>query len=239
MADSSIVINKVEEKKVSSKGNEGKIKIIQEFVERVTLVTRDMNQYKITSNIKKIKEKKKVKKEVAERINIPKFGICAGQPRGALEAGVIMISREEVRIINRQTDVEQDLKDKLLGSINKTKDNFLKEILEKRKKDEEDKINKLFNTTQKAIPKRTYKRENSIKVSGFNPKFREDDLREVFEKAGRIKKIYIPRDFNTGEYKNFAFIDFEQSLGMKTAIEDFNDKAVAGCVLNVVAAEDK
>jgi RNA recognition motif-containing protein len=150
-----------------------------------------------------------------------------------------MISREEVRIANRQTDVEQDLKDKLLGSINKTKDNFLKEILEKRKRDEQEKIDKLFSNTQKTVIKRTYKRENSIKVSGFNPRYNEEDLNRIFEKAGRIRKIYIPRDFNTGEFKNFAFIDFEQSLGMKNAIDDFHDKTVDGCVLNVVAAEDK
>jgi RNA recognition motif-containing protein len=208
-------------------------------VERVTYVTRDLNQFKIVSNIKKTKEKKKVKQEVAERIKIPKFGICAGQPRGALEAGVIMISREEVRIINRQTDVEQDLKDKLLGSINKTKDNFLKEILEAKKKEEQEKIDKLFSNTQKTVTKRTYKRENSVKVSGFNPKYTEVDLRRIFEKAGRIKKIYIPKDFYTGENKNFAFIDYEQSLGMKTALEEFNDFSADNCVLTVVAAEDK
>jgi RNA recognition motif-containing protein len=208
-------------------------------VERVTYVTRDGNQYKITSQIKKIKEKKKVKQEVAERIKIPKFGQCTGQPRGALEAGVIMVSREEVRIINRLTDVEQDLKDKLVNTINKTKDNFLKEILEQRKKQEQEKIDKLFSTTQKAAPKRNYRRENSIKVSGFKPGYNEDNLRRIFEKCGRIKKIYIPRDYYTGEFKNFAFIDFEQSLGMKNAIEECNDMEADGCVLTVVAAEDK
>jgi RNA recognition motif-containing protein len=185
-----------------------------------------------------MKEKRTVKKEVAERMKIPKFGQCAGQPRGALEAGVIMISKEEVKIINRLTDVEQDLKDKLLGSINKTKDSFLKEMIDAKDRENRERIEKLYSS-QKPVLKRYQKRENSIKVSGFNPRYNEDDLRKIFEQAGRVRKIYIPRDRVTGEYRNFAFIEYEQSLSMKEAIERFNDYAVDECVLNVVVTEDK
>ena len=209
-----------------------------EFIERITYVTKDLNQYKITSNIKKIKEKRRVKQEVADRIKIPKFGLCTGQPRGSLEAGVVMISKEEVKIINRQTDVEQDLKDKLLGSINKTKDNFIKEMHEVKNRENQEKIEKLFST-QKPIMRRHQKRENSIKVSGFNPRYTEQDLRNIFEDAGRIRKVFIPRDKITGEYRNFAFIDFDQSISMKYAIEKFNDHAVDECCLNVVQVDDE
>lgn len=97
----------------------------------------------------------------------------------------------------------------------------------------------MFSSTKAVAPKRVYKRENSIRVTGFNPRYKEDDLAKVFEKAGRIRKIFIPKDFNTGANKNFAFIDFEQSMGMKNAIDMFNDAAVDECVLTVTSADQK
>lgn len=202
-------------------------------------MTKDFNQHKITSDIKRIKEKKKVREEVAERMKIPKFGICAGSARGTMEEGVITISKEEIRIINRTTDVEQDMKDKLLDSINNRKNNVLKEMKEAKERETQEKLNKLLNSQKAPIIKRIYKRENNIKVSGYNPKYDEEDLRRIFEEAGRIRKVYIPCDRNTGVKKNLAFIEFEQSMGVKNAIEKFNDLAMDNCCLIVEIAENK
>ncbi len=232
MADTTILIKKVEEKKISSKGNE-------ELVQRVTYYTKDMMDYKATSDIRKIKEKKKVIKEVAERTKIPKFGICKGQPRGSLEAGVIMVSKEEVKIINRETDFEQDMKDKLLESINNRKKNVLREMQETREKENQEKLAKLFSNHKPTLIRKNRPRENSIKVSGFNPSYNEKDLSEIFEKVGPIKRVFIPRDFNTGHFKNFAFIDFYQSLHVKTACEKLNECAFDGCIISVIPADDK
>jgi hypothetical protein len=232
MADTSIVINKVEEKKISSKGNE-------EFVQRITYYTRDANDFKATSEIKKIKEKKTIKQEVAERMKIPKFGVCKGQPRGSLEAGVIMISKEEVKIINRESDMEGDMREKLLDSINSRKKNVLREMQEIKEKEKQEKLAKLFSSTKQATTiRRNRPRENSVRVSGFNPRYTEKDLYSLFEQAGRIRKVYIPRDFYTGQFKNFAFIDFDQSIAVGNAVEMYNDVAVDECVLTVAPADE-
>jgi len=232
MADIGVLIKKVEEKKISSKGNE-------DLVQRVTYYTKDGSDFKATSDIRKIKEKKKVLKEVAERTKIQKFGICKGQPRGSLEAGVIMISKDEVKIINRETDVEQDMKDRLLESINNRKKNVLREMQEAKEKENQEKLAKLFSSHKPTIVRKIRPRENSIRVSGFNPTYEGKDLTEIFEKIGSIKRVFIPRDFNTGAYKNFAFIDFYQSLHVKTAVERFNDKAFDGCIISVIPADEK
>jgi len=232
MADTSIVIKKVDEKRISAKGNE-------ELVQRVTIYTKDMMDFKATSDIRKIKEKKKVQQEVADRMKIPKFGLCKGQPRGSLEAGVIMISREEVKIINRETDVEQDMKDRLLETINNRKKNVLREMQEAKERENQEKLAKLFSAHKAPIVKKIRPRENSIRVSGFNPRYNEKDLWELFDKCGGVKRVFIPRDFNTGQYKNFAFVDFYQSLGVKTACDQFNDAAIDGCVLTVTPADEK
>jgi len=233
MVDTSILIKKVEEKKISSKGNE-------ELVQRITIYTKDSNDYKVTSDIRKTKEKKTIKKEVAERMKIPKFGACAGQPRGSLEAGVILVSKEEVKIINRETDVETDMKEKLLDSINSRKKNVIREMQEIKEKEKQQKLAQLFSANKPAVAvKKSRARENSVKVSGFNPRYTEDDLYRLFEKCGRVRKVYIPRDFYTGQYRNFAFVDFEQSISVKTAIDVYNDAAEDECILIVVAADEK
>ncbi len=230
MTDSNQVL-KIDEKRISSKGNE-------ELVQRTTIHTKDCITYKTVSEIKKIKEKRKVNKEVAERIKIPKFGLCKGQPRGSLEAGVIMISKEEVRIINRETDVEQDMKDKLLDSINNRKKNVLREMQELREKENQEKLAKLFSNTKTAIIRKPKVRENSVRVSGFNPRYNEEDLSRYFEKCGAVKKVFIPKDYNTGANKNFAFIDFFQSLGVRTACDMYNDEAIDECVWTVTPADE-
>ena len=202
-------------------------------------MTKDFNQHKITSDIKRIKEKKRVLTEVAERMKIPKFGMCAGSQRGTMEEGVIATSKEEVKIINRATDVEQDMKDKLLDSINNRKNNVLKEMKEQREKENQEKLNKLLNNNKTQVVKKTYRRDNTIKVTGYNPKYTKEDLKALFETCGIVKNIYIPIDRYTNELKNLAFIDFEQSMGFKNAIEKFNDFAKDGCVLIVEKAENK
>jgi len=232
MTDTSILIKKVEEKRISSKANE-------ELVQRVTYYTKDMTDFKAVSDIRKIKEKKKVVQQVADRMKIPKFGLCKGQPRGSLEAGVIMVSKEEVKIINRETDVEQDMKDKLLENINNRKKNVLREMQETMEREKNEKLAKLFSSHKTVITKKIRTRENSIRVSGFNPQYNENDLQEIFEKAGGVKRVFIPRDYNTGAYKNFAFVDFYQSAGVKAAIDKFNDVAIDGCILTVNAADEK
>merc|ERR1712151_1129906 len=100
----------------------------------------------------------------------------------------------------------QDMKDKLLDSINNRKNNVLKEMKEQRERENLEKLNKLLNSSKAPVNKRTYRRDNTIKVSGYNPKYTKEDLRKIFEECGIIKNIYIPIDRYTNQLKNLAFI---------------------------------
>ena len=104
-------------------------------------------------------------------MKIPKFGMCAGSARGTMEEGVIATSKEEKKFINRATDVEQDMKDKLLDSINYRKNNVLKERREAKEIENQEKLNKLLNSSNAPVVKRTYLRNNTIKVTEYNPKY--------------------------------------------------------------------
>jgi RNA recognition motif-containing protein len=171
---------------------------------------------------------------MAERLQIKKFGICQDQPRGYLEAGIVMHQKEEVRIVDRFNNVERDMKEKLKDSINRKKEHILKEMIEKKKSEQEERLRKMYgNVDAKKTIRRTYNNENTIKVQGYPPSYGREDLERLFSVIGEIKKINIPVDINTGKNKPFAYIDFKQSISVNEAISRMDDYAVGVCVLSV------
>nr|XP_046910294.1 serine/arginine-rich splicing factor 12-like [Dermatophagoides farinae] len=47
---------------------------------------------------------------------------------------------------------------------------------------------------------------------------RSHDLREIFEKYGPVKDVYIPKDFYTGKIRGFAYVEFERLKDAEYAI---------------------
>ena len=213
------------EKVLNNKQNE---KIIM----RETLTKREGSTYKMTSQIKKRRMKKEMLPQVVERTKWKKFGRVAGQERGVLEPGIVEINSEEIHIIDRKKDVEQDLGDKL--KINDRKVKLLKEIREKRERENREKLAAYTNANSKQ-KERQFKRRNNdctIKVSGFNPSYTAAKLGEIFGKVGEIIKIVIPNN------RNIAFIRFAQTYHTTEAYNMYNDKAIDGCILQVTLLEN-
>ncbi|CAG8449952.1 3264_t:CDS:2 [Ambispora leptoticha] len=48
----------------------------------------------------------------------------------------------------------------------------------------------------------------SLFVSGLSPRTTIDDLEPLFREYGRLKDVYIPRDFYTREPRGFAYIEY-------------------------------
>ena len=114
---------------------------------------------------------------MAERLKIKKFGICQDQPRGYLEAGIVMHQKEEVRIIDRFNNVERDMKEKLKESINRKKEHILKEMIDKKKSEQEERIKKMYgNVDLKKTMKKNFNNENTIKITGYPPYYDRDEL---------------------------------------------------------------
>ena len=215
-----------EEKILSNKQTE-------QVILRVTLTKREGSTYKMTSHIRKKRMKKEMLPKVIERMGWKKFGKVAGQPRGALEPGIVEIKSEEVHIIDRKKDVEQDLGDKLRDKINDRKVQLLKEMKEKREKEEREKLAAYTSSNMKQKD-RQYKRRNNestVMVTGFNPNFTAEKLGSIFSKAGEIVKVVMPT-------KRQAFVRFSQSYYREEAFKMFNDKPVEGCILQVVLLEN-
>lgn len=166
---------------------------------------------------------------------MPKFGHCAGQARGSLEPGILQISKEVVKITNRMTDVEQDLKEKLKESLSKKRETVMREMQEAVERETQEKLMKLMDKNVKA--KREYrKRENTIRVEGFRPTYTPEKLFEVFSEVGEIKQLIYPIDRKTGKRRNLAFIEYKESLSFKEALTKYHGATYDNCELIVTEA---
>ena len=215
-----------EEKVLNNKQNE-------KLISRVTISKREGSTYKMTSTIKKRRLRKDMLPQVIERMKWKKFGKVAGQERGVLEPGIVEINSEEVHIIDRKRDIEQDLGDKLRTTINNRRVQLLKEMKEKREKENREKLAAYTSSKTKATNGPIRRRNNActIKVNGFNPNYTAKKLGELFQQVGDIVRVVMPN-------KNLAFIQFAQSVHKLEAYDKFNDKAIDGCILRVTLLDN-
>jgi RNA recognition motif-containing protein len=80
---------------------------------------------------------------------------------------------------------------------------------------------------------------SKIYVGNLNFRITEDDLRSNFSSFGNITEIRMIRDRETGNFKGFAFITYENPESADKAILGMNGKEFEGRALRVNLAEDK
>ncbi|KAL7417278.1 translation initiation factor 3 RNA-binding subunit [Mrakia frigida] len=79
----------------------------------------------------------------------------------------------------------------------------------------------------------------TLRVTNVSEDVEEDDLRELFQKAiggekgGRIARVYIGKDRETGVKKGYAFVSFESREVAQRAMEKVHGKGYANLILNV------
>jgi translation initiation factor 3 subunit G len=61
----------------------------------------------------------------------------------------------------------------------------------------------------------------------------ENDLRELFGNFGRVARVYVGRDRETGVGKGFAFVSFEDKAIAQKAMEKVHGRGYDNLILNV------
>ena len=225
--------NKAEET-ISSKEKILKDDGNEQLIQRTTVLKRDLNIVTITSDIIRKKITKKLTKPVEEHMEWKKFGKVANQKRGTLEPGIVNFSNEEIHIINRKRDIEQDLADKFKDNILNRKNNILKEIKDQKERENKEKLEAFsksmgnYGTDRKQLIKRS--RVGSIKVKGYNPYITPEKLTKIFEKVGKIKFCKM--------FRSYSIIRFLNTIHAQDAYDEFNNQTVDGCVLYVQVMTD-
>ncbi|MEI7818895.1 MAG: RNA-binding protein [bacterium] len=56
----------------------------------------------------------------------------------------------------------------------------------------------------------------------------EDEVREAFAEVGEVVSVAIPTDRETGRSRGFAFVEMANEEDAKKAVEQLNEKEIAG-----------
>jgi RNA recognition motif-containing protein len=77
----------------------------------------------------------------------------------------------------------------------------------------------------------------SLYVRNVSGRCRPEELKELFEKFGDVKDVYIPRDYHTREQKEFAYIQFAEKRDADRALEELNGTSLHGRQLTIQYAQ--
>ena len=73
----------------------------------------------------------------------------------------------------------------------------------------------------------------TLRVTNISEDTQENDLRELFGSFGRVARVYVGRDRDTGVGKGFAFVSFEDRAVAQRAMEKMNGRGYDSLILNV------
>ena len=73
----------------------------------------------------------------------------------------------------------------------------------------------------------------TLRVTNISEDTQESDLRELFGMFGRVARVYVGRDRETGAGKGFAFVSFEDRSAAEKAQEKVNGKGYDNLILSV------
>ncbi|KIL58257.1 hypothetical protein M378DRAFT_15687 [Amanita muscaria Koide BX008] len=73
----------------------------------------------------------------------------------------------------------------------------------------------------------------TLRVTNISEDTQESDLRELFGLFGKVARVYVGRDRETGAGKGFAFVSFEERSVAEKALEKVNGKGYDNLILSV------
>lgn len=73
----------------------------------------------------------------------------------------------------------------------------------------------------------------TLRVTNVSEDAAEDDLREMFSRWGRVARVYIGKDRETGQGKGYAFVSYEDRASAQKALEKMNGFGYDNLILSV------
>jgi cold-inducible RNA-binding protein len=74
---------------------------------------------------------------------------------------------------------------------------------------------------------------NKLYVGNLPYDVNEDDLTELFSKAGKVSTVSVMRDRETGRGRGFAFVEMASDQEAQNAIAQLNEQSFGGRALTV------
>lgn len=73
----------------------------------------------------------------------------------------------------------------------------------------------------------------TLRVTNVSMETEENDLRDLFSRFGRVHRVYIGRDRDTGVAKGYAFVSFENKADAERAMQKTNGMGYDNLILSV------
>ena len=73
----------------------------------------------------------------------------------------------------------------------------------------------------------------TLRVTNISEDMQENDLRDLFSAFGRVARVYVGRDRETGAGKGFAFVSFEDKSTAQKAMEKMHGRGYDNLILNI------
>lgn len=224
---------------------------------------------KITTKVKVIHKKVRVNKNVLARRKLPKFGDCAGQPLNTKESNITYVGNEIINLnLNVNKKIEHNPLNDLEGKESivvcrncgesghwtrkcpKERKNQDKDIessdvaskadgpgkyvpMHKRKNDD--------NGGKNGNGKGNFNRDDipSLRVSNLSEDTTENDLQELFQKFGHIKRVYIVKDWQKNVSRGFAFVNYSLREDAERALQNLDGHRYDNLIIHVEWAKPK
>lgn len=77
---------------------------------------------------------------------------------------------------------------------------------------------------------------NTIRVTNLPGEIQDSDIKELFQIAGRINRIFLAKDKYTGASRGYAFVSFDKHEAALTAVNTLNGHGYANLILKVELA---
>mmetsp|Transcript_59699 Transcript_59699/g.94524 ORF Transcript_59699/g.94524 Transcript_59699/m.94524 type:complete len:156 (-) Transcript_59699:88-555(-) len=87
------------------------------------------------------------------------------------------------------------------------------------------------------LPSHNIDELHSLKVDGFYPDTRKEEVWDFFQKCGRIGDVYLPRDHDTQKNRGFAFVRFFDKKDAEMCVQDMDGQMFQGSKLRVNFAQ--
>lgn len=72
----------------------------------------------------------------------------------------------------------------------------------------------------------------TLRVTNVSEDTTDQDLRDLFSNFGRVARVYIGRDRETGQGKGYAFVSFEDRANAERALQKVNGMGYDNLILN-------
>ncbi|KAL6299420.1 translation initiation factor 3 RNA-binding subunit [Sparassis latifolia] len=73
----------------------------------------------------------------------------------------------------------------------------------------------------------------TLRITNISEDTQENDLRDLFGTFGRVARVYVGRDRETGAGKGFAFVSFEERANAQKAMEKMHGRGYDNLILNI------